>query len=723
MFALAIVLLSMTVSIVFAQSVPGVTALPSAPPRASATYLGLDTTTLGSWAGHYGSDGYIIPNSSTRLPSYVQLGINVNPSRNACSEPECLKPADGTSRTWNQWVSPTSFTIDINLTDGRVHKISFYTDDLYNGGLNQNLTIKEATTGAVLSTQTVSDLRGVYQIWEVGGHVIVVVTNRLPNLYVLINGIFFDPPPPVTRSSYLIVPAAGRATPMAIRPPTDPAYSAVQLGVRAAGLPSGGTVTLADGATPVTVGQDLSVAQLTSLKFSPSAATTTASRFIYQVSNPAGRRAVGDVLIVAESGVKPPTPPTCSDTAMEWVPVIRKDGGQPVSLLVPRSGIIPSEIAVLINDSDPKSVIAGQYFQRRHHIPEANVIHLTVPLLAASGANFTISLQDFAALKAGVDARLSPRIQAYALSWTQPYRVSGGVGITSAFTYGYAGGEGGRSHYYNTATYQPSTDFQIRPAMMLAGYTAQDVVSLIDRGASAQQTLPIGNGYFVRTPDGARSVRYPDFISVVDNWAHPHGLKMTYLDDAVSHSPDYIQNTAQVLFYETGLQAVPGIDTNRYVAGAIADHLTSFGGELLQPSGQMSILSWIQAGATASYGTVTEPTANPYKFPRATVLVAQYFAGNTAVEAYNKSVAMPYQGVFVGDPLARPFGTTASVAGGVLSIKTSILRQGTTYSLLASNSCKGPFTTLQSDILPSLRSFAVITNKTGPYTYFELIEN
>jgi uncharacterized protein (TIGR03790 family) len=723
MFAVAMLLLSMTVSTAFAQPVGDGTPRPQALPRASATYLGLDTTTTGSWVGHYGLDGYIVPNSATSLPSYVQLDINVGPSRNSCSEPECLKSADGTSRIWNQWVSATSFTIDINLTDGRVHKISFYADDLYHVGLNQNLTIKEAASGAVLSTQTISDLHGVYQIWEIGGHVIVVVTNRLPNLYVLINGIFFDPPPPVTRSSYLTVPATGRATPLAIAAPTDPAYSTAQLSVRMVGLPSGGTVTLADGRTPVMIGQDLSVAQLTGLKFSASAATTTASSFSYQVSNPAGRRAVGDVLIVAESVAEPQSPPTCSGAAMESVPVIRRGRGRPISLLVPRSSLMPSEIAVLINDSDLKSVVAGQYFQRRHHIPEANIIHLTLPLAPASGANFTISAPDFAALKAGVDARLSPRIQGYALTWSQPYRVSGGVGITSAFTYGYGGGEGGPPHYYNTATYQPYTDFQIRPAMMLAGYTPQDVVSLIDRGVLAQQTLPTGNGYFIRTTDAARSVRYPDFITVVDNWVHPRGLKMTYLDNSAGRSTNYIQNTAQVLFYETGLQGVPGIGTNRYVAGAIADHLTSFAGDLLHPSGQMSILSWIEAGVTASYGTVTEPTANPFKFPRATVLVAQYFAGNTAVEAYNKSVAIPYEGVFVGDPLARPFGTTAFLVGGVLSIKTSILRQGATYSLLASNACEGPFTTLQSEILPPLRSFAVITNKIGPYAYFQLIEN
>src|SRR6516225_10810386 len=69
------------------------------------------------------------------------------------------------------------------------------------------------------------------------------------------------------------------------------------------------------------------------------------------------------------------------------------------------------------------------------------------------------------------------------------------------------------------------------------------------------------------------------------------------------------------LIYETGLERVPAINTNQYVPGALADHLTSFGGDLLAGS-QMSILDWIRAGATASYGTVTEPTANRSNSPK-----------------------------------------------------------------------------------------------------------
>jgi uncharacterized protein (TIGR03790 family) len=570
-----------------------------------------------------------------------------------------------------------------------------------------------------------SFFNGVYQIWEISGHVTIVVTGTTSPIPAIINGFFFDPPPPVTAPGHLIVSASAGATPIRIGAPSDPNYSASQLSVRVTALPDGGRVTLSDGVTPVRVHETLTVGQLTSLKFVPSASATTASTFTYSVTNPAAGSTLGSVLIAAEVVPASPPPPICSAAGMEAAPIVRNDSGREISLLVPRSSIIPSDVAVLINDGDPQSIVAGQYFQLRHAIPDANMIHLRLPITPAKGAN--LSAQEFSALRAQVDAQLATNIQAYAITWTQPYMVFGGsagaVGITSAFTYGYDSAAARSSRYFNSATYHPYTDFHIRPAMMLAAYTPQDIVSLIDRGALAQNILPTGNGYFIRTTDARRSdPRYAAFRAVVGEWNHRNGLNMAVIDNSAGTGRDYIQNTTHVLFYETGLERVRAINTNQYVPGALADHLTSFGGDLLATS-QMSILDWIRAGATASYGTVTEPTANPSKFPQPVVLVSQYFYGNTALEAYNKSLLVPYQGVFVGEPLAHPFGTKAYFSHGVFSITTSILRQGVPYSLIAGKSCSGPFTTLQSNISFSPGSYTIITDSTGFHAYYQLIED
>jgi hypothetical protein len=40
--------------------------------------------------------------------------------------------------------------------------------------------------------------------------------------------------------------------------------------------------------------------------------------------------------------------------------------------------------------------------------------------------------------------------------------------------------------------------------------------------------------------------------------------------------------------------------------------------------------------------------------------MGHYLAGDTLIEAYWKSVAMPAQGLFIGEPLAAPFGPRIS---------------------------------------------------------------
>lgn len=76
---------------------------------------------------------------------------------------------------------------------------------------------------------------------------------------------------------------------------------------------------------------------------------------------------------------------------------------------------------------------------------------------------------------------------------------------------------------------------------------------------------------------------------------------------------------------------------------------------MLTDSLQMSSLRWLEAGATASYSTVVEPCSFPQKLPSPTVAMFHYTSGASAIEAYWKSVAWPGQGVFIGEPLAKPF--------------------------------------------------------------------
>ncbi len=376
------------------------------------------------------------------------------------------------------------------------------------------------------------------------------------------------------------------------------------------------------------------------------------------------------------------------------------DSGAP-KVLLPRTSIQADEVAVLVNTSDPQSVAVADEYVKLRGIPSGNVIQLSFTSAA------TMSEAVFSPLKTQVDAAVSADIQAFAITWTQPYRVDC-MSVTSAFALGFdkkycnqtTGACGNTSPVatYNSPSVAPFTDHGIRPAMMIAGSSATEAKKLIARGVAADDTFPPGNGYLVRTTDKARSVRWPTFAPTVSAWDHPGGIKLTSVDNSDGSGKNYVENVTDVLFYFTGLANVPAIDTLTYRPGAIADHLTSFGGRV-PTSSQMSVVEWLEAGATGSYGTVVEPCNILGKFPNIQLLLPNYFRGQTLIDAYWKSVQRPGEGLFVGEPLARPWGATdVSFSAGNLEIRTTWLEPGKTYAIESAPSESGPFTAVQSTI-------------------------
>jgi len=308
---------------------------------------------------------------------------------------------------------------------------------------------------------------------------------------------------------------------------------------------------------------------------------------------------------------------------------------------------VSQQLAIIVNQDDPESRRIAAYYQIKRGIPDAHVISVSLPV----GSNI-INREQFEQVYRQVRADTPRHIQFYALAWSRPFR-AGCMSITSAFAFGFdeahcATGCNStrRSAYFNAATRTPYNQLGIRPAMMLAGSSLQQVRDLIDRGVEADATRPGGTAYLVSTSDKARNVRAIFYPTVTEQL----GKRITVRTEET----DVLSGRDDVLFYFTGLKKVNKIDDNRYVDGAIADHLTSAGGVLFGGS-QMSILRWLDAGATASYGTVVEPCAFPQKFPHPGVVIDRYTRGETLIEAYWKSVAWPGQGLFVGEPLASPF--------------------------------------------------------------------
>ena len=326
----------------------------------------------------------------------------------------------------------------------------------------------------------------------------------------------------------------------------------------------------------------------------------------------------------------------------------------PAWISVPRVAgrLTAAQLGLVINTADPYSVEVGEFYIKARRLTPEQVLRLELPLHAS------LSADEFSAFAARVTAYFGSSIQALALAWTVPYAVNCNS-ITGALALGYDDALCARvcspsrlSPYFDRPVTKPFTDLRLRPSMLLAARDVAAAKAMIERGVSADFSLGLrgalpSHAWFVSTADTVRSVRSRYFPP-------PGPLPSAGVDVHVVQT-EAVANAERVLLYQTGRAQVDKLDTLHWVPGGIGDHLTSFGGRLTGGAGQMAILDWIDSGATASYGTVTEPCAHPQKFPHPQVLLLNYLQGTTVLEAYWRSVAWPQQGVFIGEPLAAPF--------------------------------------------------------------------
>lgn len=357
-------------------------------------------------------------------------------------------------------------------------------------------------------------------------------------------------------------------------------------------------------------------------------------------------------------------------------------------LLLPERALRPQELGLLINQNDALSVAAGELYARERAIPAANIVRLRLPV-----DNVKLTASQFAPLQRQVQQQMPASVQALLVTWLQPWRVEC-MSLTSAFAFGFdrrhcarktaqqACGPLADSPYFASEVRQPWTTLRLRPTMQLGAASLEQARALIQRGLQSETQTAPGSAWLLSTSDKARNgraSRYPLVQQAFGEW----------LDVHILHS-DRLHGEENVMFYFTGLPQVAGIDSNHFLPGAVADHLTSFGG-MLTSSSQMSALAWLRAGATGSYGTVIEPCAMLAKFPDPAVLMRHYLAGERLIQAYWKSVAWPGEGVFVGDPLARPYrGYRREDGAGRTAFVVPWLPPGS-YRVQAADAAFGPW--------------------------------
>jgi uncharacterized protein (TIGR03790 family) len=317
-----------------------------------------------------------------------------------------------------------------------------------------------------------------------------------------------------------------------------------------------------------------------------------------------------------------------------------------------------SHLALIINSADPLSEAIGARYIRARNLQPRQVIRVHFP-----PGRQSLTAGEFLLLYRQVKRQTPPEVQIYALAWAQPWRV-GCLSITSAFATGKVRSicpdtcrATPQSPYYaNGQVRRPWSSLGLRPTMLLAATSPSAAKALINRGIAADGTTPPGTAYLLSSSDPARNRRAETYAALLRVSAP--GFRVALLRG------DALRGAKDVMLYMTGLTTVPDLTSNRFRPGAVGDHFTSFGGMLTGPSGQsadggngqMSALRWLEAGATGSYGTVVAPCNHRGKFPDPGLLLSYYRRGDTLIESYWRSVAMPEQGVFIGEPLARPWG-------------------------------------------------------------------
>jgi uncharacterized protein (TIGR03790 family) len=352
-------------------------------------------------------------------------------------------------------------------------------------------------------------------------------------------------------------------------------------------------------------------------------------------------------------------------------------------------------VIVVVNQNSSNSLQLGNDYCERRGVPPQNFFRMT----NWTGGSISWQQSDFESyllnpLLAMISSRgLTNQAQIVLLSMDIPYRVINGDsenGTTSALFYGFktntvpqAGlpdtcslpDDSTNSYAYSELPFalaEPETaSTNAFLAVMLTDTNLAQAESTLERGVTSDNSFPTNTIYLEKTSDTARNVRFFVFDNAIQE-CRARG------DNAATRTNSDSTAFTGALGLETGLTGF-SLPTDAYVPGAVADNLTSFGGYILDPDNQTTLLAFLEAGACGSYGTVVEPCNWTYKFPDPMVYFYQN-RGFCLAEAYYQSLSSPFEGLMVGEPLSAPFARPGA-AEWISPVNGSVLSGLATFNL------------------------------------------
>ncbi len=116
------------------------------------------------------------------------------------------KPAPATDRfASNSNPNTGNWTFGLNSTGEATHQFGLYVTNWFNSGPVEGVTVKDAVTGAVRDSRTLTDYYdGQYLVWAIRGRVKLEMQWLTPG-DVFLTGMFFDPPASVLTAQTVTV--------------------------------------------------------------------------------------------------------------------------------------------------------------------------------------------------------------------------------------------------------------------------------------------------------------------------------------------------------------------------------------------------------------------------------------------------------------------------------------------------------------------------------------
>ncbi len=155
-----------------------------------------DDVTQGNWIGNYGAGGAAIAMEKIMLPSYTQVKFPREVGywvKSVPSDRRALRSSDDPNdRVATHWYSFSSFDIDIQFHDGKVHQVALYMVDWDSKIREQLVRITDVETSKIIDQRDVPAFsEGRYLVWNLSGHVVINL-NHIAGANAVVSGLFID---------------------------------------------------------------------------------------------------------------------------------------------------------------------------------------------------------------------------------------------------------------------------------------------------------------------------------------------------------------------------------------------------------------------------------------------------------------------------------------------------------------------------------------------------